>query len=113
MAPRLSRRAAAPSNGNIPDELGELVAIVRGYVRQETVGPLRGLGRFVALGVAGSASLSIGLVLLTLAGLRALQSETRGVLDGNLSFVPYLIMVVVCGLIGFAGVRAITRTKER
>ncbi len=62
----------------------------------------RGLGRFVALGVSGSIALSIGTLLLLLALLRALQTETGSTFQGNLSWLPYVITagaaLVVLGL---------------
>lgn len=95
-------------NGLVGDAKG-LVKLVQDYAKQETVGPLKGLGRYIAFGVAGSVMMTIGLVLLVLAGLRALQTQTGSALDGNWSWAPYLIMLVVAGLvIGLLG-RAIIR----
>jgi hypothetical protein len=74
--------------------VSELVELVRTYAKQETVGPLKGLARSVALGVAGSIVLSIGLVLLALAGLRALQTETGTTFDGSWSWAPYLLTLL-------------------
>ena len=43
------------------------------------------------------------MILLMLAGLRALQTETGDALDGTLSWVPYLIVLVVAAaLAGWA-----------
>jgi len=67
------------------------VDLVVGYVKQETVGPLKDLGRFVAYGTIGSFFLGIGSILLLVALLRALQEET-GTFHGNLSWIPYLIV---------------------
>jgi len=69
----------------------EFVDLVVAYAKQETLGPVRGLGRFVALGVSGSIALSIGLLLLLLALLRALQTETGSTFQGHLSWLPYVI----------------------
>jgi hypothetical protein len=80
----------------------EFVDMVIAYAKQETLGPLRGLARFVGFGVSGSIALSIGLLLLLLALLRALQTETGSTFQGNLSWLPYLITaaaaLVVLGL---------------
>lgn len=80
----------------------EFVDLVVAYAKQETLGPMRGLGRFVALGVSGSIALSIGTLLLLLALLRALQTETGSTFQGNLSWLPYVITagaaLVVLGL---------------
>lgn len=75
------------------------------YAKQETLGPLQNLLRFVGWGAAGSVFLSFGLALLLLALLRLLQGET-GAFHGNLSWVPYLITAVVAlALIGLSAWR--------
>lgn len=105
-------RRGKGDGGGIPSDLSELLALVRSYVRQETVEPLKGLGRFVTMGIGGSAALAIGLVLVSLAGLRALQTETGDAFDGNMSWVPYVVMVAWCAVIAFLAVRAIGKGKE-
>ena len=69
------------------------------YAKQETVEPFKAIGRFIAFGLAGSLLLGLGLVLLALSGLRALQTETGETFDGNWSWAPYLIVLVGCALI--------------
>ncbi|MBV8295646.1 MAG: hypothetical protein JO085_02320, partial [Acidimicrobiia bacterium] len=61
---------------SLPTQIGELWRLVLAYFRQETVEPVRNLGRFVMLGVLGSLVLALGLGLLLLAALRVLQTET-------------------------------------
>ena len=78
--------------GEVASELWELT---RAYAKQETVDPLKGVGRFLAYGVAGALLLGIGVILLMLAGLRALQSETGSWFTGILSWIPYLIVLFV------------------
>jgi len=70
---------------------GDFVQLVIDYAKQETLGPLKGLGRFLAFGMAGSIALAAGSVLLVLAALRALQTETGSTFTGNLSWLPYVI----------------------
>lgn len=65
--------------------------LVKAYAKQETVEPLRGAGRWLGLGIAGSLLLMLGGISLTLALLRVLQEETGTTFAGNLSWVPYLI----------------------
>jgi hypothetical protein len=97
---------AESSEKSVPALAAELWDLVRAYVKQETVEPIKGLGRKVAFGVAGSLLLSIGLVLLALGGLRALQTETGTTFHGNWSWAPYLITlagtVIVIALAGMA-----------
>jgi len=83
------------------------------YAKQETIEPLKGLGRFLAFGIAGSLLLSVGLVLLVLGLLRGLQNELASTFDGNLSFAPYLITLVVCGIVIALSARAIGAAKRR
>ena len=88
---------------SLPGLATDLWDLVRAYAKQETIEPIKGIGRFVAFGVAGSLLLGIGSILVALAILRALQTETGSVFDGNWSFAPYLLTLVVCaGVIGSA-----------
>ena len=72
---------------------------VKAYARQELLGPLSGAGRWLALGVAGSFAVAVGLILLLLSLLRALQNETGTALSGNLSWIPYLITVAALAVV--------------
>ena len=63
--------------------------MLRAYVVQETVGPLRGLGRYLLFGLAGALAISVSIVLAALALMRVLQTETA-VFGANWSFVPHL-----------------------
>ena len=83
-------------------ELGkELLDLTVTYAKQETVDPLRTIGRRVGLGVLGSGLASVGLIFLLVGVLRLVQVEAR--LGGTLSWVPYLAAIVVAGAVaGFA-----------
>jgi hypothetical protein len=65
------------------------------YLKQEVVEPLRGLGRFLYMGIAGSFFLAFGLLLILLGVLRLLQTETGTALDGDWSWVPYAATVLL------------------
>ena len=92
------------------DDIGTLVrdigTLVVGYVKQETVDPIRGLGRFLAFGAAGVVVGGLGLVLLVLGGIRLLQEETGDAFSGHLSFVPYVIALVVCAALAALAIKA-------
>jgi hypothetical protein len=90
--------------------INELAGLVISYVKQETVVPIKSLGRFVAFGVAGAVLVAIGGGLLTLAAVRAVQSETGRHLAGNLTWVPYVGGILLAGI--GAG-WAITRIGKR
>ena len=79
--------------------VGEVIDYVKTYAKQETVGPLKGAGRWVGMGAAGAIALGIGLSLLLLGLLRFVQSEWSRSASGRLSWLPYLIVLVVCLLV--------------
>ena len=74
--------------GGLRDSGSEAVQLVVDYVKQETLTPLRGLGRYILFGVVGSVALAVGLVVLAVAFLRLLQGETGSTFTGDLSWVP-------------------------
>jgi hypothetical protein len=90
----------------MPEVAAELWALTKDYARQETVDPLKGVGRYLGYGAAGALLGGLGVILLMLAGLRALQTETGDALDGSLSWLPYIIVLVVAsGLVAWAVTR--------
>ena len=72
--------------------LTELVDLVRAYAKQETIGELRGTGRWLAWGAVGGISILLGLLFTLVGVLRLLQAT---VFDGSTSFswVPYFIVL--------------------
>ena len=73
------------------------------YLKQETIEPLRGLGRFLYMGIAGSFCLAFGILLILLGVLRLLQTTA---LTGDWSWVPYAVVVVIgLAVIGVAAWR--------
>ncbi len=102
----------ADQDKSVPQVLGELKDLTVSYAKQETVDPLKGLARFVGFGVGGSFLLGIGLCLLGLAGLRALQTETGETFTGGWSWAPYLITTGVLGVFAFLAVLAIKEKRD-
>lgn len=100
------------TSNSLPGSAQELWLMVRDYARQETIEPLKGLARFVAFGVAGSLLVGIGVTLLFLAGLRALQTETGTTFTGNWSWAPYLIVTVAAVVVAGLAVRAISNRRS-
>lgn len=88
-------------------QINEAFSLVKDYARQETVGPLRGAGRWLAYGAAGSICLAVGSVLFVLGVLRLLQNEFAPTFSGRwMSVVPYLVaLVVAVAIIGVAASR--------
>jgi hypothetical protein len=79
---------------SIPEVATELWDLTVTYARQETVDPIKGVGRFLAYGVSGSVALGAGAIMIGISALRALQTQTGSTFTGNLSWIPYLIVVV-------------------
>lgn len=100
------------TSNSVPGSVQEVWLLVRDYARQETIEPLKGLGRFVGFGVAGSLLVGTGVLLLVLAALRALQTETGDTFDGNWSWAPYLIVTVAAAAVAALAVRAITHRRS-
>lgn len=99
-----------PVDKSIPTVINELKELTISYAKQETIDPLKDAGRFVGFGVGGSFVLGIGLAMLGLAFLRALQTETGSALTGNLSWIPYL--VVTLALAGLAALAVLQIKKD-
>jgi hypothetical protein len=89
--------SAQPDNARHRDGVSivELFEYVKTYARQETLGPLRGAGRWLAVGTAAAAVLGLGLMLMMLGLLRLLQTEWERSATGRLSWLSYLIVFVV------------------
>lgn len=85
----------------------ELRDLVLRYVKQETLDPVKALGRFIIFGVVGSLVFGIGLLILALALLRALQTQVR-VFHGNLTWLPYVVVAVgALVVLGLTGLRIV------
>lgn len=95
------------------DTIADLKEMVVAYAKQETVEPLKGLGRYLGYGLGGSVMVALGVVLLGMAGLRALQTETGTTFTGNWSFAPYFIVLVGLAVIIALLARAITGGKSK
>ena len=97
------------SSGRLRSKGTDAFQLIIDYVKQETLEPLKGLGRFIVFGVAGSVALAAGFVVLAVALLRVLQGETGTTFEGNLSWVPYVICAAVS--IGVAAVAIVAIGK--
>ena len=107
------------SNGTF----GELKFMVTDYAKQQTVEPLKNLGKWAAFGVAGGVMLTIGAFLTGLGFLRLFQKFSflsedcqiggaAATCDTTWTFLPYLMVFGL--LIAAAGVcfYAMTKTPE-
>ena len=90
------------------ETFGELRTMVTDYARQETVEPIKVLGKWIGFGVAGALFVAIGLAYLAFALLRYTQG--LDVFEGDTrNFWPYLIafggLLVCVGLAAWAMTR--------
>ena len=67
----------------------------------------------MAIGVGGAFALAVGLVLLMLALLRAVQVETAPHWTGHWSWLPYLVTLAVTGVLAGLVVRQIGAAKRK
>jgi uncharacterized membrane protein YidH (DUF202 family) len=91
----------------------ELWQLVVAYFKQETLDPIKSLGRFLAFGILGSVLLCLGLPLLVLGLLRFLQNETKDHLTGSLTWVPYAATLGLSVIFAGLAARAISAKKRR
>ena len=96
--PASSPTVRRPDKG-LPTLATELWELVVSYLKQETLEPIKGLGKFIAFGVVGALLLAIGLVMMAVAVLRTLQVETRPHWSGHLSWLPYVVTIVAVGAV--------------
>lgn len=75
--------------------LGEVIEFIKSYAEQETVGPLKGAGRWLGYGAAAAFVMGLGLVLILLGILRATQYEVDRLSSGSLSWLAYVVTLVV------------------
>jgi hypothetical protein len=86
----------AASDRSADNKYTDLYESVKDYARQETLGPLRGAGRWIGFGIAGSLSVGIGAAFLALGLLRLLQTECAGFFHGRwMSLLPYVAALVL------------------
>ena len=94
-------------------DFGELRDIAIRYLKEETIKPIKDLGRFIIWGTLGSIFVGFGAVLLLFASLRYLQWQFP-VLNGSLSWLPYVIVAVLAlVVIALTAWRIVSGTAKR
>jgi hypothetical protein len=96
-------KEAKPKVKNPTGDARELVDLVIAYAKQETLEPLKGLGKNAALGLGGAVLLGIGGVFCSVGALRAMQSETDWFDRHNLTYLPYFFTVILLGVLAIIG----------
>jgi len=102
-----------PNNPPIAQVVTELRDLVVAYFKQETLVPLRQLRRYVLFGALGSILCGFGVLFLSMAGLRALQTETGSTFQGNWSWVPYGIVVFALAIGGAVALRVASGPRSK
>jgi hypothetical protein len=83
---------------SVQRDLEEIKELALRYIKEETIQPVKEMGRFVLWGAIGSLLVGFGYFFLLFGALRFLQDQFK-VLDGTLSWIPYLVVVVLAALI--------------
>jgi uncharacterized membrane protein YidH (DUF202 family) len=98
---------------SVQRDLDEIKALALRYIKEETIQPIKEMGRFVIWGALGSLLVGFGYFFLLLGALRFLQDQFT-VLDGTLSWIPYLIVVALAALVmGLTVWRIVSGTAKR
>jgi lysylphosphatidylglycerol synthetase-like protein (DUF2156 family) len=91
----------------------EIRGLVVKYIKEETIQPVKEMGRFIAFGALGSIFVGFGTTLLLIGALRFLQEQFK-VLDGSLSWLPYVIVAVLAAaVIGLTMWRIVSGAAKR
>lgn len=91
----------------------EIQQLLVDYAKQETVDPLRHLGRYLGLGVAGSVLIFTGTFFVSLGALRLMQSIDTFAGSGWRSTIPYLTAIAVLALVIAVIALALRRAKNK
>lgn len=86
-------------NQSPAETFADLKTLIVDYAKQETIDPLRGLGRYLGFGLAGALLVGLGVLLLAVGLLRGLQHAEVSWMTGNLSFLPYVFTILALGLV--------------
>ena len=87
-----------PPRGPV-DQVGDLFGSVKQYARQETLEPIKGAVRWVAVGTLAALCLGLALVFAALGILRLSQDLGGTTLDGSWSFLHYFITLSIVAIL--------------
>jgi hypothetical protein len=93
-------------------QIGQVVDLVKEYARQETLGPIRGAGRWLAVGAIGAILIGTGCVFLVLGALRMIQTAFgKSFRNQWAALLPYLMAFVVSVLVMAVAAWRISKKK--
>lgn len=84
-----------------------------GYAKQETLEPLKQLGRYLGLGIAGSVLVFLGVFFAGLGTLRLLQTLDAFAGASWMSTLPYVVAILVLLLALLLIYLSLSRAKKR
>ena len=93
-----SRISPRPPRGPV-DQVGDLFDSVKQYARQETLEPIKGAVKWVAVGTLAALCLGLALVFTALGILRLSQDLGGTTLDGSWSFLHYFITLSIVAIL--------------
>ncbi len=91
----------------------EIQEMVVSYAKQETIDPLKTLGRYLAFGLAGSLAMFLGSLFLGLGVLRLMQSFEVFSGSSLASLLPYTITIAALVLIMALMGMSLSRAKKK
>ena len=96
-----------------PASIDAVIDSLTSYVKGQLLHPLSGAGRWLIFGLAGGVLIGGGVALGLLGILRLLQTEFSGIAaaDSRLSWLPYLVVLVVGVVVLVATLQRINRTE--
>jgi len=95
----------------VPTTIGGVIELVKAYAKQETLGPLKGIGRWLLMGVIGAVLIGLGVAIIILGILRLLQAEWTRSATGSLSWLAYLIVLVITVALAALAITRINRDR--
>ena len=98
---------------NPQETIKELRALVVAYAQQETIEPLKGLGRYAGYGLGGALFTGLGAVFIAIGLLRLIEDEGGVHLTGNWSWVPYAAVMVLSFVAALLAWSIGTRRKKK
>lgn len=90
------------------NSVSEIFEMFLNYVKQETIKPIKGAGRWITFGLLAALSLSIGIVLGAVGVLRLSQAVLFDE-STSWSWTSYLVALVVCVAILFITISRIRK----
>ena len=94
-------------------QVQELKDLVVTYAKQETVDPIKNIGRYIGWAVGGAIAFGVGLTFIAIGALRLLQTSMPEMFDGRgkSSWFPYFaVLLLLAAALGLVGLK-MTKSK--